>query len=235
MVSIWWSCLTDRGPRSRIDLRPQAMEPPLQRLVSLEKGSPPPRRSLLLFPGQFRCPRMAPQQRCAGPSGRAVRSLGPDIRLSTGPPAAGGRRLQVMLYQAYQRQRDLTAPARALAGLATWTLGELPGSWTDNRLVRRMSAGYEMIERSRLTHERPPFGIALGHRGAARRLPVREEVAVVHPVLDPPALRQGRRRPPADGAAGDRPGRALLDPAPGHRALAAARPRRLRDGLAQRP
>ena len=46
-----------------------------------------------------------------------------------------------MLYQAYQRQRDLTAPARALAGLATWTLGELPGSWTDNRLVRRMSAG----------------------------------------------------------------------------------------------
>ena len=64
-----------------------------------------------------------------------------------------------MLYQTYQAQRDLTAPARAFAGLAQWTLGELPDGWTDNRLVRRMSAGYEMIGRARLTHQRPPFGI----------------------------------------------------------------------------
>jgi len=85
-----------------------------------------------------------------------------------------------MLYQAYQRQRDLTAPARALAGLATWTLGELPGNWTNNRVVRQMSAGYEMIERSRLTHDRPPFGI---HSVivAGEETPVREEVAVATP------------------------------------------------------
>ena len=116
-----------------------------------------------------------------------------------GPCLAGGRadvRLQVMLYQAYQTQRDLTAPARALAGLATWTLGELPGSWTDNRLVRRMSAGYEMIERSRLTHERPPFGIAqvtVARRGDAGAGGGRHR----HPVLVPPPLRQGRRRAPS--------------------------------------
>ena len=64
-----------------------------------------------------------------------------------------------MLYQAYQSQRDLTAPARAFAGLASWTLREMPDRWTDNRVARQLSATYEMIERARLTHERPPFGI----------------------------------------------------------------------------
>ncbi len=64
-----------------------------------------------------------------------------------------------MLYQAYQTQRDLTAPARAFAGLASWTLGEFPDSWTQNRLTRRLAAGLEMVGRARLTHDRPPFGI----------------------------------------------------------------------------
>jgi poly(3-hydroxybutyrate) depolymerase len=64
-----------------------------------------------------------------------------------------------MLYQAYQMQRDITAPARELAGLATRTLGEMPDSWTDNQLVRKMAARYEMIGRARLVHERPPFDI----------------------------------------------------------------------------
>jgi polyhydroxyalkanoate depolymerase len=64
-----------------------------------------------------------------------------------------------MLYQAYQAQRDLTAPARAMADLANWTLGELPARFTDNRFARRLSAGYEMVGRARLTHERPSFGI----------------------------------------------------------------------------
>jgi poly(3-hydroxybutyrate) depolymerase len=64
-----------------------------------------------------------------------------------------------VLYQAYQSQRDLTAPARALAGLASWTLREMPDRWTDNRVARQLSATYEMIERAHLTHERPPFGI----------------------------------------------------------------------------
>jgi poly(3-hydroxybutyrate) depolymerase len=64
-----------------------------------------------------------------------------------------------MLYQAYQAQRDLTAPARAMAGLTSWSLGELPDQWTSNRFIRRMSAGSEMIRRARLTHVRPAFGI----------------------------------------------------------------------------
>jgi len=85
-----------------------------------------------------------------------------------------------MLYQAYQGQRDLTAPVRALAGLAMWTLGELPGSWTDNRLARQMSAGYEIIERSRLTHERPPFRIPSVIVGG-EEMAVREEIAVATP------------------------------------------------------
>ena len=85
-----------------------------------------------------------------------------------------------MLYQAYQRQRDFTAPARALAGLANWTLDEFPGELTDNRLVRRLHAGNEMIERARLTHERPPFGI--NHVTVAGELtPVREEVVLKTP------------------------------------------------------
>jgi poly(3-hydroxybutyrate) depolymerase len=85
-----------------------------------------------------------------------------------------------MLYQAYQRQRDLTAPARAFAGLANWTLGELPERLTDNRVVRQVSASYEMIERSRLTHDRPPFGIH-SVLVAGEETPVREEVAVSTP------------------------------------------------------
>ena len=85
-----------------------------------------------------------------------------------------------MLYQAYQRQRDLTAPVRALAGLATWTLGELPGSWTDNRLARQASAGYEMIGRSRLTHERPPFGIDSVTMGGEETA-VQEKVVLASP------------------------------------------------------
>ena len=40
-----------------------------------------------------------------------------------------------MLYESYQAQRDLTAPARAFAGLANWTLGELPDRFTDNRFA----------------------------------------------------------------------------------------------------
>ena len=85
-----------------------------------------------------------------------------------------------MLYQAYQAHRDLTAPARALAGLARWTVGELPDAWTDNPLSRRLSAGYEMVGRSRLTHERPPFGIDQV-TVAGRPVAVREEVALATP------------------------------------------------------
>ncbi len=85
-----------------------------------------------------------------------------------------------MLYQGYQAQRDLTAPVRALAGLASWSLGELPDAWTDNRVVRRLSAGYEMVGRSRLIHERPPFGIE-SVTVAGKHVAVREEVVASTP------------------------------------------------------
>jgi poly(3-hydroxybutyrate) depolymerase len=88
--------------------------------------------------------------------------------------------LGAVLYQAYQRQRDATAPARALAGLAAWTLGEMPDRWTDNPVARRLGAGYEMVARARLTHERPPFGID-EVVVAGEPTPVREEVVVDTP------------------------------------------------------
>jgi poly(3-hydroxybutyrate) depolymerase len=85
-----------------------------------------------------------------------------------------------MLYQAYQTQRDLTAPARAFSGLASWTLGEFPESWTRNRLARRLAAGYEMVGRARLTHDRPAFGIDQVMVGN-ELTEVREEVALSTP------------------------------------------------------
>ena len=65
---------------------------------------------------------------------------------------------------------------------------EMPDRWTDNRVARQLSAGYEMIERSRLTHERPPFGIDAGHRG--RRGDARAGGdRGLHALLVPPPLR----------------------------------------------
>ena len=86
----------------------------------------------------------------------------------------------MVLYEAYQLQRDITAPARAMAGLATWALGEMPDNWRTNALVRQMSANFEMIERARLTHERPCFGLdQVRVRGVDK--PVREEVVMTSP------------------------------------------------------
>jgi poly(3-hydroxybutyrate) depolymerase len=85
-----------------------------------------------------------------------------------------------MLYEAYQAQRDLMAPVRAFAGLAHWTLGELPDRWTDNGVVRHLSASYEMVARAGLIHDRPAFGIDHVMVGA-EQVPVREELAVATP------------------------------------------------------
>jgi poly(3-hydroxybutyrate) depolymerase len=85
-----------------------------------------------------------------------------------------------MLYQAYQTQRDLTAPARAWAGLALRTFEEFPTAVTDHPLMRRLSAGCELIARSRLTHSRPPFGID-EVEVAGQRVAVHEEVAAATP------------------------------------------------------
>src|SRR5260221_3438165 len=62
-----------------------------------------------------------------------------------------------MIYQAYQAQADIGEPLRNAARLATSALGvKLP---IEVGLLRAMKARCELLARSRLSHQRPPFGI----------------------------------------------------------------------------
>jgi len=88
-----------------------------------------------------------------------------------------------MLYQVYQAHCDLTEPLRVLAGVIAGSggprVGRL-GRLADHALVRNLTAAYEIIARTGLTHERPPFGIhsvMVGNREVA----VAEEAALVTP------------------------------------------------------
>ena len=65
-----------------------------------------------------------------------------------------------VLYQAYQAQRDLTAPATSLAALAGRGLDRLPSYLTETVPLRWYAATNEMVARARLTHSRPSFSIA---------------------------------------------------------------------------
>lgn len=85
-----------------------------------------------------------------------------------------------MLYQAYQAQMDLSRPVRAFAGLAAQALSAFPAPISGNPLVRRVAAGYELVSRAGLTHERPEFGIT-AVRVDGRMVRVREEVADASP------------------------------------------------------
>ena len=64
-----------------------------------------------------------------------------------------------MLYQAYETQRDLTAPALAFADLSKRWLDRLPRAWSTSPMVRQTAAAFELLGRARLTHERPAFGV----------------------------------------------------------------------------
>jgi poly(3-hydroxybutyrate) depolymerase len=82
-----------------------------------------------------------------------------------------------MLYQAYQTQSDLMSPFRLLAqgsSAALW-LHRTEGSW-----LRKLSASMEVFSRMRLTHTRPPFGIASVQVGG-RELAVTEEALLSLP------------------------------------------------------
>ena len=85
-----------------------------------------------------------------------------------------------MLYQAYQAHSDIMVPVRALAGMASRTLGQrLNGSLRPSALSN-LTAAYELIARAGLTHTRPPYGIdsvTVGNREVA----VHEEAADVTP------------------------------------------------------
>jgi polyhydroxyalkanoate depolymerase len=85
-----------------------------------------------------------------------------------------------MLYDAYQAQQDLLAPVRAGASLFSLALGETWLGPQANFALKSMSAAAEIAARSKLVHERPPYGITLtGADGIAR--PVAEEVALALP------------------------------------------------------
>src|ERR1700733_14144657 len=83
-----------------------------------------------------------------------------------------------MLYLAYQAQSDLITPAKAWATLAL-AAGHQP-LLAEQPAVRNLTAAYELIARSGLTHTRPPFGITSINVGN-REVEVREEAAASTP------------------------------------------------------
>jgi poly(3-hydroxybutyrate) depolymerase len=63
-----------------------------------------------------------------------------------------------MLYLAYEAHSDMAAPAKSIAQTSLAMLGAWGGA-THFPLIRNLSATYELIARTGLTHVRPPFGI----------------------------------------------------------------------------
>jgi polyhydroxyalkanoate depolymerase len=86
--------------------------------------------------------------------------------------ARGGR----MLYQAYQAHTDVMVPVRAFAGMAAAAAGWRMG----HAGLRNLTAAYELIARTGLTHVRPRFGIDKVMVGNAEA-EVREEAVRVTP------------------------------------------------------
>ncbi len=83
-----------------------------------------------------------------------------------------------MLYQAYQAHSDIMVPVRAWAGAAIRAFGPINGFGSP--AVKNLTAAYELIARSGLTHVRPPYGIdsvLVGNEEVA----VTEEAAHVTP------------------------------------------------------
>jgi polyhydroxyalkanoate depolymerase len=71
-----------------------------------------------------------------------------------------------MLYLAYQAHSDMVEPAKTLARTSLAMLGSF-GTHANIPLLRNLSAAYELIARSGLTHTRPDYGIravAVGNR-----------------------------------------------------------------------
>lgn len=85
-----------------------------------------------------------------------------------------------MLYYAYQAQCDALAPLRLFAETARGLLDH-PGSIVgDLPLVRGAVAAMEVFSRTRITHERPAFGIDQVTIGGAD-IAVGEEAVALHP------------------------------------------------------
>jgi poly(3-hydroxybutyrate) depolymerase len=85
-----------------------------------------------------------------------------------------------MMYQAYQAQADIMTSLRGVAGIALQGFGQLAPCILESAPMRNLSAGYELLGRVGLTHERPPFGIESVKVGR-RTVAVREEATDVTP------------------------------------------------------
>ncbi len=98
--------------------------------------------------------------------------------ISRNLPALGAP-FTIMLYQLYQAQSDLLAPARQGAALWLRFLEEIPlGRKTPG--VRLAAAGAEMLATARITHQHPPFGIK-SVQSQNREVAIRESVALSTP------------------------------------------------------
>ncbi len=64
-----------------------------------------------------------------------------------------------MLYDAYQAQQDIFAPVRAGADLVKAAFGDTVLGPAANYVFRSLAAGAEIVSRSHLIHDRPPYGI----------------------------------------------------------------------------
>src|SRR3954452_15963642 len=85
-----------------------------------------------------------------------------------------------MMYQAYQAQADIMASLRGVAAIALQGFGQLSPAFAESAPVRNLSAGFALLERVGLTHERPCFGIDTVTVGG-REVAVREEATDVTP------------------------------------------------------
>ncbi len=84
-----------------------------------------------------------------------------------------------MLYQIYQAQSDLLAPARQGAALWLRFLAEMPSA-RNNPGVRLAAAGAELFTTAVITHARRPFGITTV-QSQNREVAVRETVVASTP------------------------------------------------------
>ena len=80
-----------------------------------------------------------------------------------------------MIYQAYQAQTDLMGPMRAFAQVAVDMLDGPFSSMFDRSTLQPLSAAYQMMARTKLTHARPAFDITSVRVGNAD-VPVSEEI-----------------------------------------------------------
>jgi len=74
------------------------------------------------------------------------------------------QRTTTMLYRVYQNQAALLSPLRLASqymARALWQDG------SERTMQRRLAAQCEVFSRMRLTHSRPPYGIASNHKSPA--------------------------------------------------------------------